>query len=36
MTALAQSRGWCAEELLATEIKQRERHWRKLEKSKGT
>ena len=31
----AQAHGWCAEELLASEIKQQERQWRKLEKSKA-
>jgi len=31
----AQAHGWCAEELLAGEIKQQERRWRKLEKSKA-
>jgi tetrapyrrole methylase family protein / MazG family protein len=31
LVAFAQSRGWCAEELLASEIKKRERGFRKLE-----
>jgi MazG family protein len=31
LAAFAQARGWCAEELLAGEIKTRERHWRRLE-----
>jgi len=31
LAALAQARGWCAEELLAGEIKQRERRLRKIE-----
>ncbi|HEV2693764.1 MAG TPA: MazG family protein [Verrucomicrobiae bacterium] len=35
LATLAQAQGWCAEELLATEIKQRERQWRKLEKTKA-
>jgi len=35
LTSLAQSHGWCAEELLAAEIKQRERHWRRLERTKS-
>ena len=32
LTSFAQTRGWCAEELLAGEIKKRERELRKLEK----
>ena len=35
LTALAQSRGWCAEELLASEIKKREKVFRQLEKKIG-
>ena len=31
LAALAQTRGWCAEELLAAEIKKRERQMRKME-----
>ena len=31
LAAAAQSRGWCAEELLASEIKKRERHMRRKE-----
>lgn len=34
LTAAAQSRGWCAEELLSSEIKQRERQLRRLEQAK--
>ena len=34
LASLAQSHGWCAEELLASETKHRERQWRKLEKAK--
>jgi len=33
LASLAQARGWCAEELLAGEIKQRERKLRKIENS---
>lgn len=32
LASFAQARGWCAEELLAGEIKQQERQWRRLEK----
>jgi uncharacterized protein YabN with tetrapyrrole methylase and pyrophosphatase domain len=32
LAATAQSHGWCAEELLASELKQRERQWRRAEK----
>ena len=31
LSAIAQARGWCAEELLTGEIKRRERQWRRLE-----
>ena len=34
LAALAQSRGWCAEELLAAEIKKQERQLRKIELSR--
>ncbi len=34
LASLAQARGWCAEELLAGEIKQRERRLRKIETSR--
>jgi len=34
--ALAQAKGWCAEELLTGEIKRRERAWRRLEQAKST
>ena len=34
LTALAQARGWCAEELLAAEIKKQERQLRKVEASR--
>jgi len=33
LTAFAQTRGWCAEELLNTETKQRERQLRRLEQA---
>jgi len=33
LTSFAQSRGWCAEELLAGETKRRERQFRMLEQS---
>ena len=33
LAAVAQSRGWCAEELLAGEIKRREKQWRRREKN---
>ena len=35
LTEYAQSRGWCAEELLTREIKRRERGWRRLEQAKS-
>ena len=35
LAALAQSRGWCAEELLAGEIKKKERQWRRQEQAKN-
>ncbi len=35
LAAQAQSRGWCAEELLAGEIKKQERQWRRQEQAKG-
>jgi MazG family protein len=35
LAALAQTKGWCAEELLAGELKQRERAWRRLEQTKS-
>ncbi len=35
LAASAQSRGWCAEEVLAGEVKKRERQFRKQEKLKG-
>ena len=34
LTAAAQSRGWCAEALLGSENKKRERQWRRLEQAK--
>ena len=34
LASFAQSRGWCAEELLATENKRRERQFRRLERTK--
>ena len=34
MAAFAQARGWCAEELLASEVKKREQHLRKSETSR--
>lgn len=34
LAATAQSRGWCAEELLAGESKKRERQWRRSEQAK--
>lgn len=36
LTSLAQSRGWCAEELLSTETKKQERRLRRLELIRGT
>jgi MazG family protein len=35
LVSYAQTRGWCAEELLAGELKKQERRWRKLEKAKA-
>jgi len=35
LVAFAQARGWCAEELLAGEIKQQDRRWRKLENAQA-
>ena len=34
LTSLAQSKGWCAEELLASETKKREKQFRRAEKTK--
>lgn len=33
LAAMAQTKGWCAEELLATELKRRERVWRRREQA---
>jgi uncharacterized protein YabN with tetrapyrrole methylase and pyrophosphatase domain len=35
LTAFAQTRGWCAEELLSAETKKQERRWRRLEQAKS-
>ena len=35
LTAFAQARGWCAEELLVGEIKRQERQWRRREKAQA-
>jgi hypothetical protein len=36
LTAFAQARGWCAEELLNMESKKQEYRWRRLEQAKLT
>ncbi len=35
LAAIAQARGWTAEELLSSEVKRRERSWRRIEKARN-